>query len=54
MAGLEEMADYYGRGLHCDKKKVGDPIVELPWGIPVSERYAAPLNTLITDIIQNG
>jgi len=48
------MAMYYGKGLHCDKVKVGDPVIKLPWGIPISDKYAPPFNTAIARLMQNG
>ena len=54
VAGLEEMAVFHGAGLHCEKNTVGKPVIELSWGIPVSNKYAAPFNTAITRLIQNG
>ena len=52
--GLEDLHAYHGRGEHCAKFKVGDPVIELPWGLPVSEVYAAPLETAISAMMQNG
>ena len=46
--GLEDLYAYHARGEHCSKFKVGDPVIELPWGLPVSKVYAAPLDTVIS------
>ena len=54
IAGLDEMAMHYSKGLHCDKVKVGDPVIKLPWGIPISDKYAPPFNTAIARLMQNG
>lgn len=29
-------------------------MIELPWGVPVSERFAGPLDTVISEVIQSG
>jgi len=54
VASMEELSTYHGEGLHCDKYRVGDPVIELPWGIPISDRYEAPLTTAISRLMQNG
>jgi len=33
---------------------VGKPVIELNFGIPVSDKYALPLNTAISELMQNG
>jgi len=54
VVGLAEFDTYHGNGKHCDKKFVGTPVIELPWGIPISDKYAAPMNTVITEFLESG
>ena len=54
IAGEAEMAVSYSTGDDCDKIMVGKSVIELSWGIPVSAKYAAPLNTAVTRIMQRG
>lgn len=54
IVGIEEMHAYHGKGEHCTKQRVGDPVLEMPWGIPVSEEYVLPLETVISETFQQG
>jgi len=54
IVGIEEMHAYHGKGEHCTKERVGDPVLEMPWGIPVSEEYVLPLETVISEVFQQG
>lgn len=54
IVGIEEMHAYHGKGEHCTKERVGDPVLEMPWGIPVSEEYVLPLETIISEVFQQG
>ncbi len=52
--GLEQMNDYHGEGDYCDINIVGTPVMEMPWGFPVSDKFARPMRTVISDYIQSG
>lgn len=52
--GQAELDSYHGRGENCDMHLVGTPVIELPWGIPVSRQVASPLETLLTRYMQAG
>jgi len=54
IAGEAEIAVSYSTGDDCDKIITGKPVIELAWGLPVSDKYAAPLNTAATTIMQDG
>ena len=54
IVGIEEMHAYHGKGEHCTKERVGYPVLEMPWGIPVSEEYVLPLETVISEVFQQG
>jgi len=54
IVGIEEMHAHHGKGEHCTKERVGDPVLEMPWGIPVSEEYVLPLETVISEVFQQG
>lgn len=54
VVGRAELDTYHGDGKHCDKKFVGTPVIELPCGIPISDKYAAPMNTVLTYYLETG
>ena len=54
VASDEELTMLHSEGLHCDVDRIGDPVIELPWGLPVSEKYVKPLNTAIAEFMVNG
>ena len=52
--GMEDIEQAHGYGEHCDKQFVGTPVIELPWGIPVSEKFSRPLRTIMTEYMHEG
>mmetsp|Transcript_25086 Transcript_25086/g.26920 ORF Transcript_25086/g.26920 Transcript_25086/m.26920 type:complete len:659 (-) Transcript_25086:209-2185(-) len=54
VASEEELTMLHAEGLHCEIDRIGDPVIELPWGVPVSEEFIKPLNTAIAKLMQNG
>jgi len=54
VASEEELAMIHAEGLYCEVDRIGNPVIELPWGLPVSEKYAKPLDTAIAKFVEDG
>ena len=48
------MNDHHGEGSYCDINIVGTPVIEMPWGLPVSDKFARPMRTVLSEYIQSG
>lgn len=54
IVGLEQINEAHGDGEFCDINIVGTPVMEMPWGIPVSDKFARPMRTVFSEYIQTG
>jgi len=47
LVSLEDLEEYHGRGEHCEKKRVGDPIAIMSLGFPIFDEKSETLVSLL-------